>query len=426
MDRRPDLQDAKQVDALTTKIQQLDDDVHMGNQPSSPRDEIALDADPVSAAGADKSDEDATASSAMSTLATWLCLSPRPARAAEPPPSPSPPAQRSQEDAPLASRQSRRLEQFYEVSTQTLGRGHYAVVCRGRCRRTGTAVAVKKIKRFLTDEKRLRAEIAVLQRVQRHPNIVELLDVFETAREVQLVLELCTGGELFERLADKGPYSEADCVRHLRDMARAVQYLHTQGIVHRDLKPENILLSTMDDATAVVKVADFGLAKIFTGASMTTKCGTWGYSAPEMISGSGVAFGYDCKVDSWSLGTILYILLSGFHPFDPNGTHSDNEMIECIKACRFDFADEAWSGISSDARDLICHLLVLDPDERYSVEQILSHPWVSGGTDNQHAGPSELPLSPTIHRDLGRYRQQAKEKHRFFDDDDDDDDDTHA
>jgi hypothetical protein len=144
----------------------------------------------------------------------------------------------------------RRVEELYEVSTQTLGRcdllflslccllhgsrsdcgmddrGHYAVVCRGRCRRTGRVVAIKKIKRFLTDEKRLRAEIAVLQRVKKHPNIVELIDVFETAREVHLVLELCTGGELFERLADKGPYSEADCARHLRDMATAVQYLH--------------------------------------------------------------------------------------------------------------------------------------------------------------------------------------------------------
>lgn len=105
-------------------------------------------------------------------------------------------------------------------------RGHYAVVCRGTCRNTGRRVAVKKIRRFLTDAKRLQAEISVLRRAKRHPNIVELLDVFETPREVQLVLELCTGGELFERLADKGAYSEADCVRHVRDMASAVLYLH--------------------------------------------------------------------------------------------------------------------------------------------------------------------------------------------------------
>jgi serine/threonine protein kinase len=110
-------------------------------------------------------------------------------------------------------------------------RGHYAVVLRGTCKRTGRAVAIKKIRKFLTDPQRLQAEISVLRRVKRHPNIVELLDVYETAREVQLVLELCTGGELFERLADKGAYSEADCVRHVRDMAGAVLYLHE--CVHR-------------------------------------------------------------------------------------------------------------------------------------------------------------------------------------------------
>ncbi|KAG3088576.1 hypothetical protein PI124_g11546 [Phytophthora idaei] len=146
----------------------------------------------------------------------------------------------------------RRVEEFYDVQTELLGRGHYATVCRGRCRRTGRAVAIKKIKRFMTDPKRLRAEITALRRVKQHPNIVELIDVFETTREVHLVLELCTGGELFERLAEKGAYSEADCVRHVRDMASAVQYLHECGIVHRDLKPENILLSTPDDHEAVV------------------------------------------------------------------------------------------------------------------------------------------------------------------------------
>lgn len=187
-------------------------------------------------------------------------------------------------------------------------RGHYAIVNAGKCRQTGRSVAIKKIRRFLSDEKRVRSEITVLQSIEKHPNIVELIDVLETPREVYLVLEMCSGGELFERLADKGPYSEADCARHTRDMAKAVQYLHENGILHRDLKPENILLSSTDDRTASLKVADFGLAKILKGKSTKTKCGTWGYSAPEMISGSGCTFGYDYKVDSWSLGTILYIL----------------------------------------------------------------------------------------------------------------------
>ncbi|KAG6959332.1 hypothetical protein JG688_00010118 [Phytophthora aleatoria] len=328
--------------------------------------------------------------------------------------------------APAAPR--RRVEEFYDVQTELLGRGHYATVCRGRCRRTGRAVAIKKIKRFMTDPKRLRAEITALRRVKQHPNIVELIDVFETTREVHLVLELCTGGELFERLAEKGAYSEADCVRHVRDMASAVQYLHECGIVHRDLKPENILLSTPDDHEAVVKVADFGLAKIFAGTNLKTKCGTWGYSAPEMISGSGSAFGYDDKVDSWSLGTILYILLCGYHPFDPEGERSDNEMIASIKACSFEFDDDGWATISDEAKDLVRHLLVLDPDNRFSMKQVLEHPWIIRSPSSAALQASEHPLSPTIHHELAKYREHTKQKSGFgsYDDHGDDDGDGSA
>ncbi|KAG3152544.1 hypothetical protein PI126_g10459 [Phytophthora idaei] len=322
----------------------------------------------------------------------------------------------------------RRVEEFYDVQTELLGRGHYATVCRGRCRRTGRAVAIKKIKRFMTDPKRLRAEITALRRVKQHPNIVELIDVFETTREVHLVLELCTGGELFERLAEKGAYSEADCVRHVRDMASAVQYLHECGIVHRDLKPENILLSTPDDHEAVVKVADFGLAKIFAGTNLKTKCGTWGYSAPEMISGSGSAFGYDDKVDSWSLGTILYILLCGYHPFDPEGERSDNEMIASIKACSFEFDDDGWATISDEAKDLVRHLLVLDPDDRFSMKQVLEHLWIIRSPSSAALQASEHPLSPTIHHELAKYREHTKQKSGFgsYDDHGDDDGDGSA
>ncbi|KAF0712614.1 Aste57867_4750 [Aphanomyces stellatus] len=309
-----------------------------------------------------------------------------------------------------SSGRRRRLEDFYMVESKPLGRGHYATVWKARSRATLEAVAVKKIKRALTDEARLQAEVAALRRIRTHPNIVTLLDVFETHSDVQLVMELCTGGELFERLASRGPYSEMDCVRHVKHLAQAVAYMHAHNIVHRDLKPENILLSTADDAAACIKIADFGLAKLNT-TTMKTKCGTWGYSgtqaAPEMISGSGVSFGYDAKVDSWSIGTILYILLCGFHPFDPLGNRSDNDMIAAIKKCHFDFTDDAWIGISAQAKDLIRHLLVLDPTLRYSMAELLAHPWIVGqaGVDI----PVQ-PLSPTIHTDLARFQQQSKQK----------------
>ncbi|ETV92900.1 CAMK/CAMK1 protein kinase, variant 1 [Aphanomyces invadans] len=307
----------------------------------------------------------------------------------------------------------RRVDDEYELERTPLGRGHYATVWRGRCRKTNQDVAVKKIKRVLTDDARLKSEVAALQRIRTHPNIVTLLDVFESPSEVLLVMELCTGGELFERLAAKGPYSEMDCVRHVKSLAEAVAYLHENGIVHRDLKPENILLSTPDDNDAVVKIADFGLAKLNT-TTMKTKCGTWGYSAPEMISGSGVSFGYDAKVDSWSIGTILYILLCGFHPFDPMGSRSDNEMIAHIKACSFTFDDPAWVGLSGSAKDLIRHLLVLDPVKRYSMADLLAHPWITG-REGVHV-PIQ-PLSPTIHTDLARYQQRSKHRMLSYEED---------
>ncbi|CCI50645.1 hypothetical protein ABG067_006878 [Albugo candida] len=317
---------------------------------------------------------------------------------------------KTEEQTISSCEEARRLEDFYIIENRTIGRGHYAIVNAGKCRQTGRSVAIKKIRRFLSDEKRVRSEITVLQSIEKHPNIVELIDVLETPREVYLVLEMCSGGELFERLADKGPYSEADCARHTRDMAKAVQYLHENGILHRDLKPENILLSSTDDRTASLKVADFGLAKILKGKSTKTKCGTWGYSAPEMISGSGCTFGYDYKVDSWSLGTILYILLCGYHPFDSTGATSDNEIIANIKACRYNFDDEAWTAISADAKDLIGHLLELNPDDRYSTTQILSHPWIHSA----HSDPkSMLPLSPRIHHDLAKYQKSSKHKNSF-------------
>ncbi|KAI9910475.1 hypothetical protein PsorP6_010658 [Peronosclerospora sorghi] len=339
----------------------------------------------------------------------------------------------------------RRLEDFYDLQRDVLGRGHFAVVRRARCRRTDTCVAIKTIKRLLADPTRLRAEIAVLRRVQPHQNIVELLDVFETTREVHLVLELCTGGELFERLATKGAYAEDECVRHVRDMARAVQYLHEYGSsqvgkgqankggridagvwtcdsVHRDLKPENILLSTADEHEAVVKVADFGLAKVLlVGTKLTTKCGTWGYSAPEMISGSDATFGYDDKVDSWSLGSILYILLCGYHPFDPKGDSSDNELIANIKACKFQFHDDAgWASISHGAKDLVRHLLVLDPDRRFTMNQVLEHPWLT----TSFSSVPQRSLSSTSQYEL-RARDREHTKHKaacgFHDDRNDED-----
>ena len=141
------------------------------------------------------------------------------------------------------------LSDVYEVM-EVLGHGHFATVRRGVHKETGEAVAIKAIEKGRTDVSAIRREVAILQKVGSHPNIVALRDVFETDDEWYLVMELVTGGELFEKLVKQGPYSEKDAARLMRQMAEAIGWLHSQGVCHRDLKPENLLL---DDPTGKSK-----------------------------------------------------------------------------------------------------------------------------------------------------------------------------
>ena len=203
------------------------------------------------------------------------------------------------------------------------GKGHYGTVYKARNKRTGRVVAVKKIEIARTRKSSLKAEVMVLRDVGHHDNIVGLLDVFITGTHVLLVLEMATGGELFDRLVNDGPYSEKKASFHVGSIAGALGYLHSKGIVHRDLKPENLLLSDKSP-DAILKIADFGLSKILdTGSGqveMGTVCGTWAYCAPEVRQTIiGHRAHYTAAVDMWSLGVIMYVMMVAYHPFDPSG-----------------------------------------------------------------------------------------------------------
>jgi calcium/calmodulin-dependent protein kinase I len=152
----------------------------------------------------------------------------------------------------------------------------------------------------------------------------------------------------------------------------AVCYCHNLGIVHRDLKPENLLLDGKDLNSAIIKISDFGLARFVTQQELaTTTAGTPGYVAPEVLSREP----YDHRCDYWSLGVVLFIMLSGTPPF----YHEDNfELFEIIKKGKFTFDAPAWQHVSDEAKDLIKGLLVVDPNERLTAAQIGDHPWVSG------------------------------------------------
>lgn len=219
------------------------------------------------------------------------------------------------------------------------------------------------------DEEALKVEVAILEKVD-HPNIVALKSVFDCPKTFYMVMEKMTGGELFDRIVQKEKYTETEAKAVVHKLAGAIEYCHNLGIVHRDLKPENLLYADESDDSEI-KIADFGLAKLLSDDSMmSTACGTPGYVAPEILEGRA----YTAAVDMWSLGVITYILLCGFPPFyDENNA----ALFAAIKAGSFDYPSPYWDSVSPGAKDLIDHLLVVDPARRLTAAQVLTHPWVA-------------------------------------------------
>jgi len=140
--------------------------------------------------------------------------------------------------------------------------------------------------------------------------VVKLFEIFDEGEVLYLVMELMSGGELFDRIVEKECYSEKEAAEAIKPIVDSVRYCHENGIIHRDLKPENLLYETSEE-TSIIKISDFGLARFVQGELATTACGTPGYVAPEIVLGMG----YGKEVDYWSIGIILYIMLCGFPPF---------------------------------------------------------------------------------------------------------------
>ena len=181
---------------------------------------------------------------------------------------------------------------------------------------------MKKVSRSLTRDDALLAEVRALRAVSGHPNIVELYDVYLDPNCMYLVLELLAGGELFTRIVEVGAYSETDATRHMAKIGSALKYMHDRNIVHRDLKPENLVLAH-NHPDAEIKISDFGLSKVLKNDDETimTVCGTKAYSAPEVGFGlprGQQGDGYSSKVDLWSLGVILYVIVSGVRRASPS------------------------------------------------------------------------------------------------------------
>jgi calcium/calmodulin-dependent protein kinase I len=263
------------------------------------------------------------------------------------------------------------IETAYDLK-QELGRGAFSIVYLAAQKASGQQFAVKVInKKDLGKdyEKNLKMEVDILKKVN-HPNIIALKELFDTPDKLYLIMELVTGGELFDKIVEKGSYTEHEAAQLVRKIVSAVEYLHNLGIVHRDLKPENLLLKRADNDLEIA-IADFGLSKIVgQQMMMQTACGTPSYVAPEVLNASG----YGKEVDMWSIGVITYILLCGFPPF-----YGDTvpEIFEQIMEANFDYPEEYWGSVSKEAKDFINKLLVVDSDKRLSAGDALKHPWLA-------------------------------------------------
>lgn len=312
------------------------------------------------------------------------------------------------------------------VMSKTLGTGNFATVRLGVHKKTGDRVAIKCIekKKMVAGSSRaeaVRDEMNILERVS-HPHIIGIVGHCETQSTVYLVLEFAAGGELFDYIVRRASGSRGlpeNAAREIfRQIADAVGYLHGLGISHRDLKPENILLASeppTEDGPFCIKLSDFGLSRLVgEGSFMTTMCGTPTYLAPEVLAPSQNIVistdgtkkkGYDLKVDVWSMGVILFILLSGQHPFEEGGSNGSSSSVDSggnpgnvlqrICLAQYDFDSPAWQDVSAEGMDLVRHMLVASPSNRYAASQVLQHPFLTGEKLPLHSFEAPAPVAPS-------------------------------
>ncbi|KAG2205143.1 hypothetical protein INT47_002237, partial [Mucor saturninus] len=253
--------------------------------------------------------------------------------------------------------------------SSTIGHGSSGRVKLGIHHKSGQKVAIKIIPRSqlnssMKTTQAVERELAVLQ-LLHHPNLIDLHQVLQDEHNVYFVTEYIPGGELFYYLNEKGKLSENEAKNIFVQIASALSWCHARNICHRDLKPENIL---MDKEARNIKIADFGMATMqSSNALLKTSCGSPHYVSPEIIR--GIPY-YGPSADVWSAGIILYTLLTGKLPFDDNHV---GKLLAKIKTGRFKKIPD-W--VSSSAKDLIYRILVIDPNQRISFNDILSHPWI--------------------------------------------------
>ncbi|KAL8171834.1 hypothetical protein V2J09_023638 [Rumex salicifolius] len=274
-----------------------------------------------------------------------------------------------------------------------LGQGQYGTTYRCFDKSTGEHYACKSISKhklvFSDDYDDVWREIQIMHHVSSIPSVVSIRGAYEDSKHIHLVMELCEGGELFDRIIKKGSYSEREAAKLMNTIVRFVESCHSLGVMHRDLKPENFLFKSTDDDSPL-KVIDFGLSVFFyPGDTFTGTVGSPYYVAPEVLKKS-----YGPEADVWSVGIILYILLTGVPPFWAETTKG---IFRKVLKGTLDLECRECANISENGKDLIMKMLEKDPQKRLSVYQVLCHPWM--------ADESNVPDKPLDSLVLSRLKQ---------------------
>lgn len=318
----------------------------------------------------------------------------------------------------LGEEAQRNIHSYYDITKTELGKGTYGTVQLGRIKGTKTERAIKIIEKSkVSNVERFKLEIEIMMRLD-HPSILRLYDYFEDEKRVFLVLELCTGGELFDRIILNQYYSEENARIIFRQMVTGIIYCHLSKVCHRDLKPENFIMISKKDPFSL-KMIDFGLSRTFGGAMtdkteeisnkstkrkrqtkavLKTKAGTPFYIAPEVLTGK-----YNEKCDVWSLGVILYILLCGYPPFYGE---NNKEILEAVKKGKLDFSSREWLNKSPESIDLLRQMITSN-EQRIFPEEILKHPWMNVQVKNKISKSSleDLYLNMTMFGQLPIFYQ---------------------
>ncbi|CAD8068194.1 unnamed protein product [Paramecium sonneborni] len=276
----------------------------------------------------------------------------------------------------------------YEI-VKKLGQGGFGEVYLVKHLSTENLRAVKVIlRKTINCEEKLLEETEILKTLD-HPNIVKVLEIFADFKYYYIVTEYCQGGELLDRIKTMTNYNERLAAKYMKQVFSAIIYCHHKNIVHRDLKPENILFDSKDP-DANLKVIDFGASeKMVNESYLTKKVGTPYYVAPEVISEPG----YDQKVDVWSCGVILYILMIGRPPFKGQ---NDIETLKLAKQGKFNTSHERWNRSSDQVKDLITKMIVVDPKLRINMEEAFNHIWIQNTENNENNEVQDYNIIKTL------------------------------